>query len=102
MNNIPKKDRVSGIDVVAMMLKNALTGKNEVRSLDRDTVIEGRERFEMDQSLLKPDMQFLTVCVGCGEEVEMADAMGCACGGFTCISCDIGEAETCDHEPPQE
>lgn len=99
MNNIPKKDRVSGIDVVAMMLKNALTGKNEVRSLDRDTVIEGRERFEMDQSLLKPDMQFLTVCVGCGEEVEMADAMGCACGGFTCADCTI-DGDTCDHEPP--
>lgn len=100
MNNIPKKDRVSGKDVINMMLKTAFDGTGEVRSLDGERPVRGRERFEMDQAMLKPEMQFMTVCVGCGIEFDMAEAMGCACGGFTCPDCTV-DGETCDHEPTE-
>jgi hypothetical protein len=95
---IPKKDRLSGKQVIEIMLEHALSGESEVRDAETDTPVEGRERFEMDRAILKPDMQFMTLCVGCGIELEMANAMGCACGGFTCADCTV-DGDTCDHEP---
>jgi len=90
--------RLSGQQVIDQMLTAAISGQGDLRRVDGHTPVDAREQFEIEQALLRHGMKFLSFCIACGAEFNLADGMMCGgmCGGFTCPACTDDET-TCDH-----
>lgn len=68
-----------------------------------ETPQERVDAFESMKKALKDHFNKVrTICAGCGDDMPMAMAKICVCGGFVCPGCEKVEEEgVCGHERPE-